>query len=183
MKLFIYIVALLITGFSYSQTLRNFEVDAPSTISDCTHYSPVKTRAREISAKTDVGVLIKNILEATTHFCQEYQSCNLLPYTTEEPVVVSCICSIRYSPKHPEYPEDFTGVNPYGSRRWISDGVNMDISFAEEEAREDCTHKFNSHFNEENPEEHWRTKIHYCGVKYRYECADGSTAMRIHFYN
>ena len=168
MKLFIYVV-LLATGFSYSQTFRYFSTDVPRTIVVC--------------AKWSIFFKLKHTSDNTIEkdHCQRYQSCSLLPYTTEEPVIVSCNCSIRYSEKHPEYsPEKRITRRDRGERDWTSEGIDQDVSAAKAEARQICTYQYNFYFDDKP--EHWITSTR-CGVKYRYNCPDDSITMQTHYDN
>ena len=154
MKLVSIFFVLLITGFSYSQTFRPVETGVRSEISVCTNWE-------EPEPSPPGGP------DAPSR-CIEFQKCSLQLYTTEEPVVVSCDCHIKYSTKHPNYEPNL--AFPYK----ISKGVHTDRNAAEEEARAGCTHHFN--LEDENPE-HWVTTID-CGLQYRYLCEDGSIETR-----
>ena len=135
---------MLCTGYVYSQQIRSVENNVERQMSRCISLSETS------SSKSQKQV------------CTQYETCQLLPYTTSEPVPVVCSCSLRYSMHHPDY----------GSRSqfpsWSSEGLHLDYNKAKEKAREDC----NFDLSQKNPV-HWAAIIN-CNIRYRYQCDDGS---------
>ena len=147
-QLFIFI--LFITNFSYSQIFKSTKTIIEKNISICNQW-------------IETGSLKLN--------CQNYKKCRLKLYTKTEPIMISCLCHIKHSTKHPEYSPNINF--PY----WNSYGRNVDVKKAEKEAKEGCTSQFD--LTNKNPE-HWITSIK-CGVNYRYVCKDGSIEMKTYY--
>ena len=157
MKLLLMFI-LFVAGFSYSQTFRPIGSRVQSEISVCTQWeTPAAARSGFIEPSR----------------CLNFQTCTIQLYTTDEPIIAVCSCHIRRSSLHPAYDKNAN----FPSRNF--NGVHLDANVAEEEARAGCLDESNRIIGNQNPG-HWVTSIR-CGVRYRYNCADGSTEMRDYY--
>ena len=138
MKLVFIFFVLFSAGFAYSQNFRPVPSKVQSEISVCASWENRETQEKH----TGYNV------------CSAFQICSIQPYTTKEPVVVSCDCTYTFGLKRPV---------------WTSNGVHLDENTAEEEARNSCI--LRSKY-EDAP-----ITILTCGVRYRYLCEDGSVVM------